>query len=75
MVAKISISLGEDDVAYLDAQTLAGSFASRSAAVHQAIRLLRESELADAYAEAFGDWAGDVAADWDETSGDGVSIA
>ncbi len=69
---KVSISVTPTDLAYLDEQTLAGSFASRSAVVHEAIRLLRESRLADAYAEAFGEWSDD---EWDAALGDGVSAA
>ncbi len=41
---------------------------SRSAALHRAIRLLRASELGDAYAAAFAEWADDSANDvWDNT--------
>ena len=71
---KVSLSLAEDDVAFLDRQALEGRFASRSAAAQEAVRLLRESRLADAYAEAFSEWrdSGDAAA-WDATSADGVA--
>ena len=60
------------DLAYLDEQALVGAYPSRSAAVHDAIRLLRESRLADAYAEAFDAWSDD---EWDATSADGVTAA
>jgi Arc/MetJ-type ribon-helix-helix transcriptional regulator len=74
MVSKVSISLNDDDVAYLDGQSLSGRFASRSAAVQAAIRLLRESELADAYAEAYGSWdESDEAATWDAAAADGLT--
>nr|WP_274636320.1 ribbon-helix-helix domain-containing protein [Microbacterium bovistercoris] len=74
MGAKVSISLGEDDIAALDADVLAGRFASRSAAVQRALQLLRESELADAYAEAFGSWVDDgEAAAWDPATDDQVA--
>lgn len=71
---KVSLSLAEDDIAYLDTETLEGRFASRSAAVQEAVRLLRESRLADAYAEAFGEWrdAGDELA-WDAAMPDGIA--
>ena len=67
---KVSVSLSEADLAYLDTQTLAGRYASRSAAFQDAIRKLRESELADAYAEAFSEWDDDA---WDEAVGDGLT--
>ncbi len=67
---KISVSLAADDLSYLDLQTLSGRYASRSAALHDAIRMLRESELADAYAEAFAEWHGD---EWDEAVSDGLT--
>ncbi len=70
--AKISLSLDEHDIAYLDQETLSGRYSSRSAAVQDAVRLLRESRLADAYAEAYGEWDDGV---WDETVADGLATA
>lgn len=67
---KVSVSLSEADLSYLDGQTLSGRYASRSAALQDAIRKLRESELADAYAEAFGEWHDEA---WDGAVGDGLS--
>lgn len=69
---KVSLSLSESDVAFLDAETLAGRFPTRSAAAQAAVRLLRESLLADAYAEAFAEWHDDA---WDEASADGITSA
>ncbi|AYF96933.1 ribbon-helix-helix domain-containing protein [Protaetiibacter intestinalis] len=66
---KVSVSIPHDDLAYLDTQTLSGRYASRSAALHDAIRMLRESELADAYAEAYGEWQDD---EWENTAADGL---
>lgn len=70
---KISISLPEEDLVFLDGETVSGVFESRSAAVHAAVRLLRESRLADAYVQAFSEWedSGDVA--WDSTASDGLN--
>ena len=67
---KVSVSLSEADLSYLDGQTLAGRYPSRSAALQDAIRKLRESELADAYAKAFGEWHEEA---WDGAVGDGLS--
>ncbi|MEN2741139.1 ribbon-helix-helix domain-containing protein [Microbacterium sp. X-17] len=72
-MTKISVSLDDKDVAYLDSEELAGRYASRSAAVQDAIRLLRESRLSDAYAEAFAEWKDDVA--WEAATGDGLGVA
>ncbi|MDL9979471.1 ribbon-helix-helix domain-containing protein [Microbacterium candidum] len=71
---KVSLSLDEHDVAFLDAETADGHFPSRSAAVQAAVRLLRESRLADAYAEAYGEWneSGEAEA-WAPTSLDGIA--
>ncbi|GAA1923132.1 hypothetical protein GCM10009775_14420 [Microbacterium aoyamense] len=72
--AKVSLSLDDRDISFLDGETSAGRFASRSAAVQEAVRLLRESRLADAYAEAYGEWQeSDDGAAWDAASGDGLS--
>ncbi|MGH2914890.1 MAG: antitoxin [Solirubrobacteraceae bacterium] len=66
------MSLPDDDVAFLDdyARTHARS---RSAAVHAAIVTLRDGTLADAYAQAFGEWeqAGEGEL-WGQASGDGL---
>lgn len=71
---KVSLSLATADIAFLDRETFDGRFASRSAAVQEAVRLLRESRLDDAYAEAFGEWQESDDRDaWDATAGDGVA--
>lgn len=64
---RVSITLTEEDLAYLDGQTRAARYASRSAALQDAIGKLRESELADAYANAFAEWHDDS---WPEAAGD-----
>jgi len=70
--AKVSLSLSGQDLAFLDAEALSGRYPSRSAAVQDAIRLLRESRLADAYAEAFAEGHDD---EWDATAADGIATA
>lgn len=71
--AKVSLSLEERDIAFLDQEALAGNYPSRSAAVQEAVRLLRESRLADAYAEAFGEWADEEEQLWSATTADGIA--
>lgn len=70
--AKVSLSLDEHDIAYLDQETLSGRYPSRSAAVQDAVRLLRESRLADAYAEAYAEWD---ESPWDQVVADGLATA
>jgi len=69
---KVSVSLSDEDVAFLDRETGSGAFESRSAAISAAVRLLRQRELVDAYRESFAEWASsDDAELWDRASSDG----
>jgi Arc/MetJ-type ribon-helix-helix transcriptional regulator len=69
---KVSVSLPDDDVEFLDAYAEREGIASRSAALHRAVRLLRAAELGAAYEDAWDEWdAGDDAPLWDATAGDG----
>jgi Arc/MetJ-type ribon-helix-helix transcriptional regulator len=71
---KVSISLPDDDVEYLDAYAERKGFASRSAVLHKAVRLLRASELGSAYEDAWADWAAsDDGAMWESTTADGLA--
>jgi Arc/MetJ-type ribon-helix-helix transcriptional regulator len=71
---KVSVSLPGEDVEFLDAYAESKGIASRSAAVHKAVRLLRASELGPAYEQAWGDWAGSEDQDlWDQAIDDGLS--
>jgi Arc/MetJ-type ribon-helix-helix transcriptional regulator len=71
---KVSVSLPDDDVDFLDSYAVTHGLASRSAAVHTAVRLLEASQLSGDYAAAWDEWAaGDDAAAWDGTSGDGLA--
>jgi Arc/MetJ-type ribon-helix-helix transcriptional regulator len=68
---KVSVSLPEDDVEFLDAYAESQGLASRSAALHRAVRLLRGAELGPAYDDAFASWEeSGAAADWDVTAAD-----
>ena len=70
---KISISLPDEDVTFLDRYARKHGFPSRSAVMHRAVRVLRASELGDAYAAAWDEWAESDEADlWDATLHDGV---
>jgi Arc/MetJ-type ribon-helix-helix transcriptional regulator len=70
---KVSVSLPEDDVEFLDAYAQAQGIESRSAAVRKAVGLLRVSELGDAYEEAFRAWDDEAEADaWEAVVADGL---
>ncbi len=69
---KVSISLPDDDVEFLDTYAEREGFASRSAVLHKAVRMLRASELGDAYRDAWAEWnAGDDAVLWETVTSDG----
>ena len=69
---KLSVSIADDDVEFLDRYARENGVGSRSAAVAQAVRLLRSAQLGDDYAAAWAEWESDdgaqlwgaVAADW-----------
>jgi len=70
---KLSVSLPDDDVEFLDAYARARGVRSRSAVLHKAVRLLRGAELGASYEEAFGEWGGSGEAEaWDVTVADGL---
>lgn len=70
---KISVSLPDEDVAFLDDYARAGEVSSRSAALHEAISLLRTASLMGDYAQAFDEWidSGEAAV-WDVVIADGL---
>ena len=69
---KVSISLPDEDLAFVDSETLAGHFESRSAVVLAAIRLLRDRQHIDSYAAAWDEWDSSGDEVWESTSGDGL---
>jgi len=71
---KVSVSLPEEDVQYLDAYADAQGLGSRSAALHKAVRLLRAAELGAEYAQAWEAWdTSDEAVEWERTAADGLT--
>ena len=69
---KLSVSLPEEDVAFLDEYGRAIGERSRSAVIQRAVRLLRATELGPAYAQAWEEWAEDGAAAWEPVVADGL---
>lgn len=71
---KLSVSLPDDDVEYLDEYARTQRLESRSAALQRAVRLLRASELGSAYEEAWAEWAdSDDDQLWDAVVDDGLA--
>ena len=71
---KISVSLPQEDVAFVDEYAARTEAESRSAVIHAAIESLRATQLEAEYTEAFAEWgASEDAALWDRTSGDGIT--
>jgi Arc/MetJ-type ribon-helix-helix transcriptional regulator len=71
---KLSVSLSPSEVETLDKYARTAGLKSRSAAIQQAIRLLGDPELEDAYAAAWQEWedSGDARA-WAATITDGLN--
>ena len=67
---KVSVSLSDEDVEFLDSYARAQGIGSRSAVVHKAVGLLRASQLEGAYEEAWA--ASDDAAAWETAAADGL---
>jgi Arc/MetJ-type ribon-helix-helix transcriptional regulator len=69
---KLSVSLSDDDVKFLDSYAAKRGMASRSAAVQRAVGLLRTEDLGPAYADAWETWATEETGVWDVTIADGL---
>ena len=71
---KLSVSLPDDDVEFLDAYIRSRHAESRSAAIQKALRLLRATELTEAYEDAWQEWSdspeGEAA--WSAVATDGI---
>ena len=82
---KVSVSLPQEDVDFLDDYVHRRGGPSRSAVLHHAIGLLRRNDLEDAYADAWADWAqhsaeaaaevGEQTDSWDAAVADGLTDA
>jgi Arc/MetJ-type ribon-helix-helix transcriptional regulator len=70
---KVSVSLPDEDVRFLDEYAQQQGVESRSAAVHRAVGLLRCSALTGAYEEAWDEWVSTgEAAVWETATDDGL---
>jgi len=69
---KVSVSLPEDDVEFLDSYAHAQGIQSRSAALQKAVSLLRAAQLTTAYEDAWESWtASGHAGAWEAVTADG----
>jgi Arc/MetJ-type ribon-helix-helix transcriptional regulator len=70
---KVSVSLPDEVVAFVDQYAEAHSEESRSAVVRRALKLLRQAELVEEYKQALIEWeeSGEEAI-WDQATGDGL---
>ena len=66
------MSLPDEDVKFLDAYVEEQGLASRSAALHKAVRLLRARGLGSAYEAAWLEWSDENDILWDTTTSDGL---
>lgn len=74
MSKKLSVSLADEDVEFLDRFSREHRIGSRSAALARAVKLLRASELSPAYAAAWREWEESGEADvWESTTADGLA--
>lgn len=70
---KVSVSLPEEDIEFLDAYAETQGYHSRSAALHQAVTALRSAQLAGAYEDAWHAWESSGQSDaWDAVAADGL---
>lgn len=70
---KLSVSLSEQDVEFLDDYASSHSVPSRSAAVQRAVALLRAHALSDSYEQAWAEWeTNEDASLWETVAADGL---
>ena len=73
---KISVSLPDEDVRFIDAYGAQADVPSRSAVIHKALALLRSADLEAAYASSWDEWSHSEDAElWDATVADGLGDA
>ena len=70
---KLSVSLPDEDVEFLDAYAEQSGVGSRSAAMHRAVRMFRSAQLGEDNAAAWAEWveSGDAEA-WESATADGL---
>lgn len=69
---KLSVSLSDEDVEFVDVYARRHGDRSRSAVIREALRLLRASELSPDYAAAWDEWSQTDEQAWDTVVADGL---
>lgn len=70
---KISVSLSDADVSFLDGYATEAALGSRSAALQRAVAVLRAEQLSSAYEAAYDEWAESADCEaWEPVSADGL---
>lgn len=69
---KISVSLPDEDIAYIDRYAKVSNSSSRSAVIHKAVAMLKTSELTSDYEAAFSEWTDEDEAAWSQANADGL---
>lgn len=72
---KLSVSLSDEDVEFIDQYATEHAVGSRSGVVQHALSMLRAGELGDEYAAAWDECSSSDEAVWDSTIADGLSAA
>jgi Arc/MetJ-type ribon-helix-helix transcriptional regulator len=72
-VVKLSVSLPDADVEFIDQYGEEHAVESRSGVVQRAVSLLRASELGEDYEAAWSEWSTSDADLWSSTDDDGVT--
>jgi Arc/MetJ-type ribon-helix-helix transcriptional regulator len=70
---KLSVSLPDEDVEFVDRYAAEHGVESRSGVVQRAVALLRTAELGDDYAAAWIEWESAEADVWDSATADGLA--
>jgi Arc/MetJ-type ribon-helix-helix transcriptional regulator len=69
---KLSVSIAQEDVEFIDRYADEHGVESRSAVVQRALALLRANTLGDDYAAAWDEWSAADAELWETTAADGL---
>lgn len=69
---KISVSIPDEDLEFIDRYASEHGVESRSGVVHRAVTLLRATELGDDYMAAWDEWAESDAEVWEASTADGL---
>ncbi len=75
MATKLSVSLPDEDVEFIDQYAIDHGVESRSGVVQRAVSQMRADELGDDYAAAWHEWESSDDEVWGSTVDDGLSGA